>query len=97
MGSDEPDAMMFSPGPQRVDVVGRIDDDREALVLVTDEGTGAAQIVVQELPEEHGATQAPASAMYPKVPPARAHAPRRAPAARTSRSRTGTRWSARRS
>lgn len=101
--ADEADAAVLRLRQHRLDVVGRVDDDRDALVLVADEVTGAAQVVVQELLEQHGATVPPASAMYPKAPSAAAgrarpgRAPRRAAAGRTSRSRTGRRASARRS
>ena len=101
--ADEPDVAAFRLRQHRLDVVRRVDDDREAGVLVADEVAGAAEIVVQKLLEEHGATLPPASAMYPKAAPAGqgrrlpARAPRRAAAARTSRSRGGRRASARRS
>jgi hypothetical protein len=72
----EPDLAAFRLRQYRLDVVGRVDDDRDALLLVADEVAGATQIVVQELLEEHGATLPPASAMYPKAAPVRA--PRRA-------------------
>ena len=38
-----------------LDRVGRIDDDGDAGVLVTDEVRGAPEVVVDELPEQHGA------------------------------------------
>ena len=67
--ADEPDVATLGLRQHRLDVVGRVDDDRDAGVLVADEVAGAAQIVVQELLEEHGATLPPASAMYPKAAP----------------------------
>ena len=67
--ADEPDVAAFGLRQHRVDVVRRVDDDRDAGVLVADEVRGAAQIVVEELLEQHGATVPPASAMYPKAPP----------------------------
>src|SRR5262249_62239943 len=100
--ADEPDVVMFRFRQHRLDVKGRVDDDRHTLVLVADEVTGAAQVVVQELLEEHGATLAPVTAMNPKAAPMLwlrprpARAPRRAGAGRTSRSRRGRRASARR-
>ena len=84
--ADEADAPALRLRQHRLDEVRRVDDDRDALVLVADEIAGAAQVVVQELREEHGATLPPASAMYPKAPPAGpprarpARAPRRAAA-----------------
>src|SRR3954453_2332753 len=99
--ADEPDFAAFGLRQHGLGVVRRVDDDRDAGVLLADEGAGAAQIVVQELLEEHGATLPPASAMYPKAAPLGrrlpARAPRRAAASRTSRSRAGRRASARRS
>ena len=50
--ADEPDLAAFRLRQYRLDVVGRVDDDRDALVLVADEVAGAAQIVVQELLEQ---------------------------------------------
>jgi len=64
---------------------------RDAGVLVADEVRGAAQVIVQELLEQHGSTLPPCSAMYPKAAsarlrrPPRARAPRRAAASRSSR------------
>ena len=80
--ADEPNTVMLRRREHRLDVVGRIDDDRDTGVLVTDEVGGAAQVVVQELLEKHGATVPPASAMYPKAAPAgpRGRVPRRAAA-----------------
>src|SRR3954449_6874300 len=99
--ADEPDLAASRLRQHRLDVIRRVDDDRDAGVLVADEVAGAAQIVVQELLEEHGATLPPAPAMYPKAAPLGrrlpARAPRPAAASRTSRSRAGRRASARRS
>jgi hypothetical protein len=67
--ADEPDLMAFRRRQQRLDVIRGVDDDRNAAVLVPDEIRGAAQVVVQELLEQHGATLPPASAMYPKAAP----------------------------
>ena len=50
--ADEPHFAAFGLGQHRVDVVRRIDDDRDAGVLVADEVRGAAQIVVEELLEQ---------------------------------------------
>ena len=68
-----------------LDRVRRVDDDGDAGMLVTDEVGGAAQIVVQELLEQHGPTLTPAPATNLEVSrgPAiarRRHAPRRAAA-----------------
>ena len=79
--ADEPDAAALGLRQHGLDVVRRVDDDRDAGLLVADEVRGAAQVVVQELLEQHGATLPPVSAMYPKAAPgARARAPRRAAA-----------------
>src|SRR6476646_5138902 len=82
--ADQPNVVAVRGREHGVDVIGRVDDDRDAGVLVAHEVRGAAQIVVQELLEEHGATLPPAPAMYPKAAPAGfprprpARAPRRA-------------------
>ena len=101
--ADQPDVVPLGLCQHGFDVIRRVDDDRDAGVLVADEVRGAAQVIVQELLEQHGSTLPPCSAMYPKAAsaglqrPPRARAPRRAAAARSSRSRAGTRASARRS
>jgi hypothetical protein len=69
------------------DRVRRIDDDRGPGALVSDEVRGAAEIVVDELAEEHGATVPPYAAMNREVTLlSRPRAPRRGGAARSSRS-----------
>src|SRR5579884_3758848 len=86
-----------------LDEIRWVDDDRSAGVLAADEVRRAAQVIVQELLEQHAATLPPAFAMYPKAAraggrrPRPARAPRRAGASRTSRSRAGRRASAPRS
>ena len=52
---------------QRLDRVRRIDEHRDAGLLVSDEVTGTAEIVVQELVEDHEATVAPGPAIDPEV------------------------------
>ncbi len=57
--ADEPDVAPLCFLDDRLDRVRRIDDDRHAGVLVPDEVAGAAEIVVQELLEEHRPTLPP--------------------------------------
>ena len=71
--ADQPDVVPLDLCQHGFDVIRRVDDDRDAGVLVADEVRGAAQVIVQELLEQHGATLPPCSAMYPKAAPARAN------------------------
>ena len=50
---DEPDAAPLGLREQRLDRVGRVDDDGDAVVLVADEVGRAAEVVVHELREDH--------------------------------------------
>ena len=50
--ADEPDVAPLRLREDCLDCVGRVDDDRNAGVLIADEVTGAAQVIVQELLEE---------------------------------------------
>ena len=50
--ADESDAMTLRGRQERVDVIRRVDDERDAGVLVAHEIRGAAQILVQELLEQ---------------------------------------------
>ena len=59
----DPEAAPLGLLEHRLDRVRRIDDDGDAGLLVTDEVTRAAQVVVQELVEDHGATVAPGPAI----------------------------------
>jgi hypothetical protein len=52
--SDQPRVVALSLGEHRLHVIRRIDDDGDPGLLVTHEIRGAAQIVVQELLEQHG-------------------------------------------
>jgi hypothetical protein len=63
----EPGTLPLRLLDDRLGRVRRIDHDREAGVLIADEVTGAPQIVVQELLEEHRPTLAPVAAMNPKA------------------------------
>jgi hypothetical protein len=65
--ADEPDTLALRLRQHGLDRVRRVDDDRDACVLVPDEITGAAQVVVQKLFEQHGATLTPVAAMNPKA------------------------------
>jgi hypothetical protein len=67
--ADEPDTLAFRLRQHGLDRIGRVDDDRDACVLVADEIRGAAQVVVQKLLEQHGATLTPVAAMNPKAAP----------------------------
>jgi hypothetical protein len=67
--ADEPDTLALRPRQHGLDRVRRVDDDRDACVLVADEIRGAAQVVVQKLLEQHGATLTPVAAMNPKAAP----------------------------
>ncbi len=49
----EPDAVARGLLEVRLDRVGRIDHDGDAGLLVSDEVRGAAEVVVDELAEEH--------------------------------------------
>jgi hypothetical protein len=69
--ADQPDAVSLGLHQHGFDLIRRVDDDRYAGELVADEVRGAAQVIVQELLEQHGATLPPGSAMYPKAAPAR--------------------------
>ena len=53
--ADDPDAAPLGLGEQRLDRVRRVDDHGDAGVFVADEVARAAEIVVQELVEDHGA------------------------------------------
>ena len=96
--ADEPHVASLRLGEVRLDPVRGVDEDGDARVLVPDQVRPAAEIVVDELPEEHGA-KVPANSApgvtVPRAAPARP--PPRAAARRTSRSRAGTRASAPRS
>ena len=52
--ADEPDVVALARIQILLDRVGGIDDDGDACVLVTDEVRAAAEVVVDELLEEHG-------------------------------------------
>jgi hypothetical protein len=67
--ADEPDTLALRLRQHGLDRIGRVDDDRDACVLVADEIRGAAQVVVQKLLEQHGATLTPVAAMNPKAAP----------------------------
>ena len=51
--ADDPHPARLGLGEQRLDRERRIDDDRHARVLVTDQIGRTPQIVVQELREDH--------------------------------------------
>jgi hypothetical protein len=51
--ADDPDAPPLGLLDVRVDRVRGIDDDGDALLLVADEVGGAAEVVVDELLEQH--------------------------------------------
>ena len=57
----DPDAAVSGLRQDRVDRERRIDDHGDPRLLVSHEVTGTAQIVVQELVEDHGPTVAPES------------------------------------
>jgi hypothetical protein len=83
--ADEAHAPSLGLRQHRLDRVRRVDDDGDAGLLVPDEVGGAAQIVVQELLEQHEPTLTPAPATNLEVSrgPAiarRLRAPRRAAA-----------------
>ncbi len=59
----ELDVAPFRLGEVLLDRVRRVDDHRDACVLVADEVRGASEIVVHELPEQHGATVPAAAAV----------------------------------
>ena len=63
----DPNLAAFRLRQHRLDVVLRIDDHRDAGVLVADEVRGTAQVVVEELLEQHGATLPALFANYPKA------------------------------
>src|SRR5581483_268857 len=73
----------------------RVDDRGDMRMLVADEIRRAAEIVVDELREQHAATLLPPSAIYLEVQAA--PSPPAGAARRTSRSRAGRPASARRS
>src|SRR5262249_7480827 len=62
--ADEPNFLPLRLRQDRLDRVRRIHDEPGPRRLVADEVGGAAQVVVQELLEQHGATLAPAAATY---------------------------------
>ena len=52
--SDEAHAALLAGSQIPLDRVGRVDDDGDACVLVTDDVGATAQVVVDELLEQHG-------------------------------------------
>ena len=65
--ADEPDAPACALIQIAFDRVGRIDDDSHTGVLVTDDVRPAAEVVVDELREEHRTKLATAAAIYSEV------------------------------
>ena len=65
--ADEPDAPAFALIQIAFDRVGRIDDDSHTRVLVTDDVRPTAEVVVDELREEHRTKLATAAAIYSEV------------------------------
>ena len=53
--ADDPHAVALALVEVLLDREGGIDDDRVARLLVADQVRSAAEIVVDELPEDHGA------------------------------------------
>ena len=65
--ADEPDIATSGLREQRLDRIGRVDRDGDAIVLVAHEVGGAAEIVVHELREDHAPTVAAVAAISPKA------------------------------
>ena len=53
-GAHDAHAVPLGLGEQRLDRIRRVDEHRDTRLLVTDEVTRAAEVVVQELVEDHG-------------------------------------------
>ena len=64
---DETHVSPLRLGEDCVDCIGRVDHDGDPRLLVSDEVRRAAEVVVHELPKQHGATVAPRAAMNPEV------------------------------
>ena len=54
-------------GEHRPDVVGRVDDDGLARLFVSDQVAGAAEVVVDELAQQHTLTVPPGPAVFPEA------------------------------